>query len=143
MATLASSLSARHLHVGGCANGASGATGVPPTEPSGLGLGGSFFCGRKLPAMEPLDFDSYVDVLRQRLFDHEALHNDGTLPHFDDLMDDYRETAPAGWPEQAYDELMAQGHLDPRASGQVMGPHSFGRLSADGRLCVRQQRQDD
>jgi hypothetical protein len=93
--------------------------------------------------MEPIDFDEYVDVLRQRLFDHEVLHNDGSLPHFDDLMSDYAEVAPSAWPDQAYDELMAQGHLDPRTSGQVFGPHSFGGLSADGRLYVRQQRQDD
>jgi hypothetical protein len=97
---------------------------------------------RNLRVMEPIDFDQYVDVLRQRIFDHEALHNDGSLPHFDDLMDDYRETAPAAWPDQAYDELMALGHLEPRASGQVMGPHSFGTLSADGRHYVREQRRD-
>ena len=95
------------------------------------------------PAVEPIDFDAYVDVLRQRLFDYEALHNDGPLPHFDDLMSDYADVAPQGWPEQAYDELVAQGHLEPKASGQSMGPHSFGRLSADGRYHVRQQRQDD
>lgn len=93
--------------------------------------------------MEPLGFDEYVDVLRQRLFDHEALHNDGSLPHFDDLMADYGEVAPPAWPEQAYDELMAVGHLEPRASGQVFGPHSFGMLSAEGRYYVRQQRKDD
>lgn len=92
--------------------------------------------------METFEFDEYVDVLRERLFDHEAVYNDGTLPHFDDLMDDYRNSAPAAWPEHAYDELMAQGHLDPRASGQVFGPHSFGRLSADGRFHVRAQRKE-
>jgi hypothetical protein len=93
--------------------------------------------------MEPIDFDEYVDVLRQRLFDHEALHNDGSLPHFDDLMADFADMAPPAWPGQSYDELMAFGHLDPMASGQVMGPHSFGRLSADGRAYVRVQRKDD
>lgn len=82
-----------------------------------------------------------MDVLRQRMFDHEALHSDGSLPHFDDVMSDYADVAPEAWPEHAYDELMAQGHLDPGASGQSMGPHSFGRLSADGRMYVRQQRE--
>jgi hypothetical protein len=91
--------------------------------------------------MEPLDFDSYVDVLRQRIFDYEAVHNDGTLPHFDELMDDYADVAPAAWPEQAYQELRAQGHLDEKASGMTFGPKVFGRLSADGRYHVREQRK--
>jgi hypothetical protein len=94
-------------------------------------------------SMQTMDFGQYVDVLRERLFDHEAVHGGGTLPHFDDLMDDYRETAPVAWPEQAYDELMTWGHLAPGASGQVMGPHSFGRLSADGRAHVRAQRKSE
>jgi hypothetical protein len=64
-----------------------------------------------------------------------------SLPHFDELTDDYADVAPSVWPDQAHDELMAQGHLDPGASGQSMGPHSFDRLSADGRVYVRQQRK--
>ena len=93
--------------------------------------------------METIDFDQYVEALRERLFDHEAVHHDGSLPHFDDLMSDYGEATPRVWSEQAYDELMTQGHLDPRCSGQVIGPHSFGRLSADGRYYVRAQRKAD
>ena len=58
-------------------------------------------------------------------------------------MSDYADVRAARLAEQAYDELVAQGHLEPKASGQSMGPHSFGRLSADGRYHVRQQRQDD
>jgi hypothetical protein len=92
--------------------------------------------------MEPLDFDSYVDVLRQRVFDYEAVHDDGTVPDFDELMSDHAD-APEAWPVQAYEELLAQGHLNPKASGMTMGPKAHGLLSADGRLYVRQQRQDD
>lgn len=92
--------------------------------------------------MEPLDFNSYVDVLRERVFDYEAVHDDGTIPNFDELMSDYADVAPANWPVQAYDELRAQGHLDTSASGMTMGPKAHGLLSADGRFYVRQARQD-
>jgi hypothetical protein len=87
-----------------------------------------------------LDFDGYVDVLRERIFDYEVIHDDGTLPDFGELMADY-ENAPGAWPDHAYDELMTQGHLDPSASGKTMGPNAFARLSADGRYYVRQQRK--
>jgi hypothetical protein len=39
------------------------------------------------------------------------------------------------WYQQEFDELEAQGHLDP-ASGKVMGD-ATARLSADGRLYLR------
>ena len=95
------------------------------------------------PIPEPLDFDSYVDVLQQRLFDYEAVHVGGTIPDFDELMRDYADVAPTGWPVQAYEELLAQGHLNPSVSGMTMGPKAHGLLSADGRYYVRQQRQVD
>lgn len=91
--------------------------------------------------MEPIDFDTYVDVLRERIFDYEAVHDDGTIPNFDELMDEYAEVAPGAWPEQAYEELLAQGHLNPNVSGMTSGPKPHGLLSADGRFYVRQQRQ--
>jgi hypothetical protein len=93
--------------------------------------------------MESLNFDGYVDVLRQRLFDYEAVHDDGTIPNFDELMSDYAGVAPEAWPLRAYEELLAQGHLNPNVSGMTMGPKAHGLLSADGRYYVRQQRQDD
>ena len=93
--------------------------------------------------MEPPDFDSYVDALRQRLFDHEAIHGGNTTPDFDELMSDYADVAPKAWTEQAYEELLAQGHLNPKLSGVTMGPTPHGLLSADGRHYVRQQRQAD
>ena len=92
--------------------------------------------------MEPPNFDDYVDVLRQRLFDHEAIHGGSSLPDFADLMSDYADTVPEAWAVQAYEELLAQGHLNPQASGLTMGPRAHGMLSADGRYYVRQQRQN-
>ena len=59
--------------------------------------------------MEPIEFDEYVDLLRQRLFDYEALHGMAEAPFFDELMSDYADVAPEAWPAQAWDELMAQG----------------------------------
>jgi hypothetical protein len=81
-----------------------------------------------------------VDVLRERLFDYEALHGSSALPDFHELMSDHAN-APSEWPLQAYEELEAQGHLHP-ASGLAMGPTPFGKLSADGRHHVRQGRRD-
>lgn len=98
---------------------------------------------RKLGRMEPIDFDEYVDVLRQRIFDYEALHNDGSLPNFAELMDDYAGVAPGAWPVQAYEELLAQGHLNDKVSGMTSGPNVFGLLSANGRLHVREQRREE
>jgi hypothetical protein len=80
-------------------------------------------------------------VLRERIFDYEAVHNDGSLPDFDELMSDFVEVAPEAWPTQAHEELLAQGHLNPKASGTAFGGKAFGLLSADGRYYVRQQRQ--
>jgi len=93
--------------------------------------------------MEPITFDEYVDVLRERLYDHEATQMGGSeLPDFPELMSDYAEVAPPQWPLQAYEELHAQGHLSPEASGLAMGPTPFGRLSADGRYHVLQGRKE-
>lgn len=91
--------------------------------------------------MEPIDFDTYVDVLRERIFDYEAVHDDGTIPDFDGLMSD-ADGAPEAWPVQAYEELLAFGHLNPNLSGMTSGPKAHGLLSADGRHYVREQRQD-
>lgn len=90
--------------------------------------------------MEPLDFDGYVDVLRQRLFDYEGVHGTTMSPDFAVLMSDHAYS-PEAWPVQAYEELLALGHLNPNLSGMTMGPHVHGFLSADGRYYVREQQQ--
>jgi hypothetical protein len=38
-----------------------------------------------------------------------------------------------------FDELEAQGHLDPGASGKASAFEAYGRLSADGRLYLRSE----
>jgi hypothetical protein len=53
-------------------------------------------------------------------------------------MSDYAGTVGENWYSDAFDELEAQGHLDP-ASGKAMGPTMHGRLSADGRAYLRWQ----
>jgi hypothetical protein len=93
-------------------------------------------------SVEPPDFDTYVNVLRERIFDYQAVHKDGTIPNFDELMSDHADVASEAWPVQAYEELLAQGHLNPNVSGMTMGPKAHGLLSADGRYYVRQQRQN-
>jgi hypothetical protein len=40
---------------------------------------------------------------------------------------------------RAYDELLAQGHLDIGASGKASAFEAYGRLSADGRLYLKMQ----
>ena len=90
--------------------------------------------------VEPLGFDDYVDVLRQSLFDYEGVHGTSHAPDFAALMSDHAY-APEGWPAQAYEELLAAGHLNPNVSGMTLGSHAHGVLSADGRDYVRQQQQ--
>ncbi len=85
-----------------------------------------------------LDFDEFVDLLRERLFDADALDR-SKLHEFNELMSDYSAVTPEGWYDDAFEELEAQGHLH-EASGRAMGGSVFGRLSADGRLHVRTER---
>ena len=92
-----------------------------------------------MAAIQTLTFDEFVALLRQRLFDAEAIDN-STLPDFKELMSDYAEVIPDGWYDQAYEELEANGHLNPKLSGGTFGGGPFGRLSADGRLYVRDER---
>ena len=86
-------------------------------------------------------FDEFVDVLRRRLFDADALDR-SKLHDVHELMSDYAGRAGENWYEDAFDELEAQGHLDP-ASGKGMGPTMGARLSADGRAYVRQQQEQE
>jgi hypothetical protein len=80
-------------------------------------------------------FDEFVDVLRERIGTADAL-NPGELHDVHELMSDYADRVGDNWYENAFDELEAQGHLDP-ASGKTMGPTMSARLSADGRLHLR------
>ena len=81
-------------------------------------------------------FDEFVDVLRERLAAADAL-KPSELHDVRVLMNDYADKVGDNWYEDAFDELAAQGHLDP-ASGKSMGPTMNGRLSADGRLYLRE-----
>jgi hypothetical protein len=44
---------------------------------------------------------------------------------------------PDAWYWDAFDELEADGHLDPASIGRGNGLNAFARLSADGRLYLR------
>jgi len=82
-----------------------------------------------------LSFDEFVDVLRVRL----GLY-DGQYPSnahdFKDVMADFGDVIPQVWWHDAYDELVACGHIDTAASSKAMGT-AHARLSADGRLSLR------
>jgi hypothetical protein len=86
-------------------------------------------------------FDEFVEVLRERLFAADAL-NRSELHDFGELMSEYTGKVGDNWFEHAFDELEAQGHLDP-ASGKAMGPAMHGRLSADGRAYVRWRQKEE
>jgi hypothetical protein len=94
---------------------------------------------------DTLVFDEYVDVLRKRLYEYEALDGGAPAPDVHELMADYDEVAPSLWPVQAWERLDTQGHLDIGASGKAYGPRpggiAFGLLSANGVSYVRQQRK--
>lgn len=81
-------------------------------------------------------FDELVDLLRVRLGDADAL-NLSELHSFKELMSDHAEVIADGWYWNAYDELEALGHLDP-ASHRANGGDARARLSADGRLVLRE-----
>jgi hypothetical protein len=85
-------------------------------------------------------FDEFVDVLRERIGAADAL-NRSALHDVHELMSDYEGRVGENWYEDAFEELKAQGHLDP-ASGKTMGPLMHARLSADGRLYLRSPEED-
>ena len=86
---------------------------------------------------EPLSFDDLVDLLRVRLGDADALEA-SAVHSFKELMSDQAETLPDQWYWNAFEELEAQGHLDP-ASHKVFGLDARGRLSAEGRWYLRSE----
>jgi hypothetical protein len=89
---------------------------------------------------DPLTFDELVDVLRVRLGDAGAI-NPSELHSFKTLMADNADVIPDHWYHEVFDELQAQGHLDP-ASRKTAAFEAWARLSADGRLYLRSQGED-
>ena len=83
------------------------------------------------------DFNQFVDELRESMFDADALFPSRVHDFKKHLLPDYVDRVPETWWEEAREELEAQGHLGIDGSG-------FGapaaRLSADGRLYVRDER---
>jgi hypothetical protein len=92
-----------------------------------------------MAATDTLTFDEFVDLLRERLFDADALFPSRVHDFKEHVLPDHLDVVPETWWEEAREELEAQGHLGVDGSG-------FGapaaRLSADGRLFVREQRAE-
>jgi len=88
---------------------------------------------------ETLTFEEFVDLLRERLFDADALFPSRVHDFKGHVLPDYVGVVPDNWWEEAREELEAQGHLGVDGSG-------FGapaaRLSADGRHYVREGRAE-
>jgi hypothetical protein len=80
-----------------------------------------------------LGFDGFVDLLRQRMGDADALEPSRIHSFKDHLISDVANV-PATWYDDAYQELDAQGHIgiDGRTFGDVAA-----RLSADGKHYLR------
>jgi hypothetical protein len=84
---------------------------------------------------EPPSFEELVDLLRVRLRDADAVEA-SRIHSFRELMSDQTEVIADNGYWEAFEELQAQGHLDP-ASHKESGGDACGRLSADGRLYLR------
>jgi len=90
-----------------------------------------------MPADDPIpSFDELVDVLRVRIRDADAI-NGSELHSFKELMSDYADVVGDNFYVEAFEELEAQGHIHD-ASGMAFGGDAHARLSADGRLYLRQ-----
>jgi hypothetical protein len=87
-------------------------------------------------------FEELVDLLRVRLGIADDV-NTSELHSFRELMKDHADVLPDHFYWRAFDELDAWGHLDPRASGTVGGNDACARLSADGRLYLREHGSKD
>jgi hypothetical protein len=93
-----------------------------------------------MSSTETPTFDDLVELLRFRLGMHDAL--DPVHAHeFREVMVDHSDVIADQWYTDAFDELLAQGHLEMAASGKTMGFNAHARLSADGRLYLRSQAQ--
>jgi hypothetical protein len=86
-----------------------------------------------MSAVQPENFDDFVDDLRRRIGIADAV-KPNCLHSFKDLVGD-EYVIPEQWLHEAFEELDAQGHLH-KASGLAFGD-AHGRLSADGRWYFR------
>ncbi len=91
-----------------------------------------------MTAIEIPTFDEFVDLLRESMFDADVLFPT-RLHDLNVLLPDYVGVVPDTWWREAYEELEAQGHLWDQ-SGGGFGLFPSARLSADGRLYVRDER---
>jgi hypothetical protein len=91
-------------------------------------------------AGENLSFDDFVDLLRERVFDAEAVKSSSQHHSFKELMSDC-ELVPEQWYWQAFADLEAQGHLA-EASSKLNGGDADAGLSAEGRFYVRSGREE-
>jgi hypothetical protein len=85
-------------------------------------------------------FNEFVDVVREALFNADALFP-SRLHDFNEILPDHVGVVPDTWWQEAYEELDAQSHLHDQSRGG-MGIFPAARLSADGRLHVRDQRTE-
>jgi len=81
-----------------------------------------------------IGFDGFVDLLRSRMGDADALFPSRLHSFKDHLVPDVANV-PENWYGDAFEELEAQGHLSP-VNGNSFGDYAT-RLSADGRLYLR------
>jgi hypothetical protein len=89
-----------------------------------------------LAAGEIPSFDELVDLLRERLGYADAI-NSSELHSFRELMADRSDVISDNWYWEAFEELEAQGHLNP-SSLKLNGGDAVARPSADGRLYLRE-----
>ncbi len=87
--------------------------------------------------MDTLGFGQFVDMLRERIGAADAVKDSHELHSFRELMADYADVTPDKWYRDAFKDLDAQGHLSP-TSRVAKGGDAKGRLSADGRLYLRE-----
>lgn len=83
-----------------------------------------------MSAPEPPRFDELLDLLRVRLGDADALEA-ARIHSFKELMADHAELIGEQWYWHAFEELEAQGHLDP-----VSHKENGGELAGDARPTV-------
>ncbi len=92
-----------------------------------------------MTAVDPPPYEEFVDLLRTRLGVADDVKPD-EFHSFKTLMEDEAEKGlvPDHWYHRAFDDLDAQWHLDPGASGKVMGDANA-RLSPEGREYLKSQ----
>jgi hypothetical protein len=95
---------------------------------------------RELSTADVPSFDEQVDLLRVRLGIADDVYASESHS-FKALMKDEADKGLLAdhFYHRAFDELEAQGHLDPGASGKASAFEAYGRLSADGRLYLRSE----